>query len=335
MISSGKGRHIKPVESPGRLSLYSMRRLEYLLGIPRERLTTLAETAGRFYEPFESSPRLRPFQRKIKQKKPRIIDNPLDELKRIQSRINARLLRPLYIPRYLCGGIAGRSILDNVKMHLGARCLVTIDIRSFFPNVTNLHIYSVWQTVLGCSPEIASLLTRLTTFERHLPQGAPTSTMLANLVLHMVDGPIRAECANQDVNYSTWVDDLAFSGESARYVIQTAVTALRRGGFAVSHRKLRIMGPKDRKELNGLVVSNSVGIHPSMESQIRAGIHNLRCHKVPQECLPGYLRSLRGRIAYVSRIVPGKGARFHDALQSARDYVAMAVDKIPKRPSSD
>src|SRR6185436_20457188 len=71
----------------------------------------------------------------------------------------------------------------NAFQHLGKHLVVRIDIQDFFSSITDRQIYSVWADKLGNSPPVASLLTTLTTYRRHLPQGAPTSTYLANLVL--------------------------------------------------------------------------------------------------------------------------------------------------------
>src|SRR5712692_4903336 len=242
---------------PGKLNLYSMGKLEFLLGVPREALRTLAATAGGHYEPFDQRKKPRPFQKAPLSQKVRRIDNPIGPLKRIQRAINRNLLSPLVLPYYLCGGVKGRSVKDNLLMHLGASCLVKLDIRSFFPNIDDRKIYKIWRELLNCSPEISDLLTKLTTFERHLPQGAPTSTLLANLVLFTVDAPIRGKCLSEGVVYSSWVDDLAFSGSNPRAIIQTAVEALRAGGFAVSHSKLKIMGSRDVKILNGTRLGRS------------------------------------------------------------------------------
>src|SRR6185437_3745642 len=188
-------------------------------------------------------------------RKLRKIDSPSDNLKRVQTQIYRRILRPLVLPAYLNGGIAGRSIIDNVMMHVGARSLVTVDIKAFFPSIDNREVFRVWREMLGFSDRISSILTKLTTFERRLPQGAPTSALLANLVLHRLDGPIRAHCEKSAITYSTWIDDLAFSGDRPQQIIQTVTQTLSAAGFGISHRKLRIMGPGDRKLLVGIVLN--------------------------------------------------------------------------------
>ena len=301
------------------LNLYSMVTCETRLGANRKHLRFVAENAGSYYRPFSKRDRARPFERisSRTKKPPRPIDNPCGELKILQKRINEKLLKPLVLPRYLCGGVPGKSVLDNVFLHLGAPVLVTVDIKSFFRRITNRQVYEVWKSTLNCSPKIAALLTQLTTFERHLPQGAPTSSLLANLVMYSIDRPVREECARRGVQYSTWVDDLAFSGREAREVISVVVETLRRAGFSVSHRKLKIMGPGTRKVLNGILMGRFPGVLPDRIARLRSGIHKLRTNQVAANEMDRYVQQLEGGVVYVASIDPRKGAKLQKELRSA------------------
>jgi hypothetical protein len=303
-----------------KLNLYSMATCETLLGADRDHLRLVADNAGSYYRPFPKRDRVRPFQKNPARTKkaPRQIDNPCGELKILQKRINVKLLKPLVFPHYLCGGVPGKSLLDNVLLHLGAPVLVTVDIKSFFRRITNLQVYEVWKSTLNCSPKIAALLTQLTTFERHLPQGAPTSSLLANLVMHSIDESIRRECARRGVTYSTWVDDLAFSGREAPEVVPVAVASLRAAGFSVSHRKLKIMGPGARKVLNGILMGRFPGVLPDRIARLRSGIHKLRTNQVAANDIERYVQQLEGGITYVASIAPRKGAKLRRELDAAR-----------------
>lgn len=297
-----------------KLRLYSMQELERLLGAPRSEIFEVALRAGQDYRPFTQSKKPKPFQKAPVFSKLRPIDNPIGKLKIFQRRINRRILRRVDYPAYLCAGVSGRSLLDNARIHLSSPVLATLDIRSFFPSVSNIQVYKVWREVLDCSPRIASALTKLTTFERHLPQGAPTSTLLANLVLFSVDGVIREKCLFCGVQYSTWVDDLAFSGKNAREVIGVAVKALSGAGFSVSHRKMKVMGAGDRKVLTGLLLGKQPAVLPQRVSNLRSGIHKLRTGKVPLGLQESYVRSLRGGINFVGLISQHKARPLHEEL---------------------
>ncbi len=287
-----------------RLNIAHEKSLALSLGCNVDELEQLAESAKSFYKPFELIPKLRPFAKKPP-KKPRPIDNPAGKLKNIQDRINKALLEPILMPEHVFGAVKHRSIIGNAQRHQGAPVLVSLDIRQCFPSVTNAHVYSVWANVLGCSPSVASLLTKLTTYKRHLPQGAPTSPALANIFIWSVDGPIRENCADLGVEYSTWIDDLAFSGDNAREIIQIAVEALRVNGLRISHKKTVIMGSGQTKTLTGTRLGRRTLRAPKkICDRARSGIHKLERGLVAEHEKDSYCRKLRALIMHIHRICP-------------------------------
>lgn len=297
------------------LDLYSMRKLEVLLGRPRAELRDLASKALHFYKPFPLQPQPRKFAKKAEPVKKRWIDNPIDPLKAIQSRVHERILSPLLLPEHLLGGVKGKGILDNARLHLGARCLVTIDIKNFYPSITPSHVRNVFQKTLNCSNSVALLLTGLTTCRHRLPQGAPTSPLLANLVLSSFDTQIRSVCEESGIRYSSWVDDLAFSGHSPAQVIGPVVATLIEAGFRVSHRKIKRMGSRGRKILNKLVLGKFVTVQKQYRARIRAGIHNFRCGKVSASEAGAYVEGLKGNIGYLRLFDRRKAASLEQLLR--------------------
>ncbi len=294
-----------------------MRGLELLLGRSRAEMKDLARNATRYYEPFPLKPKQRWFARKVKATKKRWIDHPIDPLRAIQARIQERLLSRLILPEHLLGGVRGRSVTDNARLHLGARCLVTIDIKNFFPSVKPDQVRQVFRKTLNCAADVSYLLTGLTTCRGRLPQGAPTSSLLANLVLSGFDGAIREVCEQNSVRYSSWVDDLAFSGDSVSGVVGPAIATLAKAGFRVSHRKISRMGPMDRKVLNNLVLGKSVTVRKEYRARIRAGVHNLKCGRVPTHEIDAYVEGLRGSIGYVRLFEPRKATALQLSLEQA------------------
>jgi hypothetical protein len=293
-----------------------------LLGRSRAELEELAKHAVRYYKPFLLKKRERPFAQNSAPAKKRLIDNPIDPLKAVQSRIEERLLKRLILPKHLLGGVRGKSIPENAKLHLGAKCLVTIDIKNFFPSITPQQVRSVWRKTLNCSPDVAHLLTGLTTARGRLPQGAPTSTLLANLVLCSFDTEIGTVCEVNAVCYSSWVDDLAFSGDSALCIVGPVIALLMRAGFRVSHQKVRVMGPGKRKILNNLVLGRFVAVQRQYRSRIRAGIHNLKCRKIAAFELDDYIERLEGNISYLRLFDAGDADKFREQLKIAHLLLA-------------
>jgi RNA-directed DNA polymerase len=286
------------------LRILSINRLADILKIPREKLVSLSVTPELNYDSFMSVKAPRPYQ-KLPLSNPRPIDNPRRELRWVQKRIHRRLLKPICFPPHILGAVPKRSVLHNAEFHLVANLLVTLDVRQCFPSVTNAHVYKVWSGLLGCSPPVARLLTQLTTYNRHLPQGAATSPLLANLFIWMIDKPIRDICEEMSVAYSTWIDDLAFSGERARDLIQTAIAVLAAHGLRVKRDKIKIMGPSAIKMLTGTRLgSREVRAPKEKLSRIRSGIYKLRSGLIEKEDEEAYVLGLVGQLRFIKQICP-------------------------------
>lgn len=289
-------------ESIAKLNILSPKVLAYKLGISAEKLADISRRTDAYYRPFNAKARQRPFAKKVA-RKTRHIDRPEGELKALQRKINQVLLKPILFPDHICGAVSSRSISDNASRHLGAPLLVTIDIRRCFPSISNKQIYSTWADVLGCSARVAALLTRLTTFERHLPQGAPTSPSLANIFIWSIDEPIRAECERLGIAYSTWIDDLAFSGERSREIIQFAIRVLASHKLAVSRSKIKVMGPRATKLLTGTRLGRDrVRVPKDLKSRVRSGLHKFElCEPLPCS-VEEYSRRLGAQMKHIQRL---------------------------------
>jgi RNA-directed DNA polymerase len=299
---------MRPEEvTPGieKLHILSVNRLADILKIPKETLVKLSVQPESNYSPFETIGRSRPFQKEPPTKL-RPIDNPREQLSWVQKRIYRRLLKPICFPEHILGAVPKRSVRDNAQRHLNSTTvLVTLDIRQCFPSITNVHVYKVWRQLLDCSTPVAELLTQLTTFRRRLPQGAATSPLLANLFIWMVDEPIRRACADSGVVYSTWIDDLAFSGDRAREMIQVAASVLGVYGLRLKRGKIKIMGSRAIKLLTGTRLGGRQVRAPKEKlSRIRSGIHKLRTGLVTRQDEEKYIRGLVAQLRFIHQLCP-------------------------------
>jgi hypothetical protein len=137
--------------------------------------------------------------------------------------------------------------------------------------------------------------------------------------LSALDPDIRAACDAGRTTYSSWVDDLAFSGNTAPAIIELIIKALKREGFSVSHRKIKIMGPGDRKVLNNLVLGRFITVRAEYVASIRAGIHNLKCGRVPLTEVNAYFLGLEGSIGYLRLFDPTKAGKLSEQLGLVRE----------------
>lgn len=292
-----------------------------LIGWKRERILAVAEAAGTYYEPFDI--------RSIGTEKWRHIDNPQHgELRALQASLQRRLLRHVPMPKYIVGGVRGRSIRDNALLHAGNPVAVTIDLRNCFPNITHRDVFRAFSEGLGYRNDIAEALTKVTTFCGRVPQGAPTSTMIANLALKPMHDALAELAEDFGLVYSAWVDDLTFSGRDPVKVLQPAIEIIKEFGYAVSWNKIKVMrGWREPITVVGLVVNTGVSVGRERLGDIEAEILDLACDPV---ATAARLRSVQGRIAWVRSIRPSQG----DRLERLADRVLSPIGldgTAPKR----
>ncbi len=142
----------------------------------------------------------------------RIINPPKQELKDLQKRINAYLVKNIPLPSYAFGGVKGKDNIRNARFHKGQKYVFQTDLKDFFPRITNKMVYTMF-VENGFSHDVSSLLTKLTTFQGHLPQGAPTSTYIANLVFVPTGKALQAIADREGMRFTTFVDDVTISSQ--------------------------------------------------------------------------------------------------------------------------
>lgn len=288
--------------------ILSPNKLAWTLGVPRHVLENFASEAVRHYHPFVLE---RPG------KKSRRIDNPDRGLKAIQRQIYKKLLKPFEFPDNLHGGVKDRSTYTNASQHLSHRMVIRLDLEDFFPSITDRQIYSEWNHRFGCSPPVARIITALTTYRRHLPQGSPTSSSLANTVLLDIDTKIQEVALQAGCRYTRFVDDLVISGHQPQKLINVVTKTLQEGGFGVSRKKILLMAADGPQEVTGLTVNSrrSPSVSRRRREQVKAAIHQLK--DLPRDAnFDKQETSIRGRIAHFVRINPSHANRLTQRLNN-------------------
>jgi len=169
--------------------------------------------------------------------KERPIDPSRDKLRDLQNRIYERILKKIPLPPHVMGSRRGKNNIDNAADHRGGLFHFETDLKNFFGFATSKMVFDALRTQ-GYSPDICHILTQLTTFKGHIPQGAPTSAILANLVGLSFDKPILALCAEHQIKYTRYVDDLWFSAEHSFTALeQPILRVIEDNQFLYSHRK--------------------------------------------------------------------------------------------------
>ena len=282
----------------------------------------------------------------------RLIEAPKELLKRIQRRMLDEILFQIPVHPAVHGFVKGRSIRTFAAPHVGRRVILRIDLKDFFPSFGGRRVQAFFRTA-GYPEPVADLLGGLCTnavphdvwkhagfamtgqdvfaarqlYGRpHLPQGAPSSPAVANLCAYRMDCRLSALALAAGASYTRYADDLAFSGEDRfdrsieRFAAQAAAIALEEG-FAVNHRKTRIMRQGVRQHLAGVVINERVNIARSDFDRLKAILTNCARHgpeSQNRQRHPAFRMHLEGRVAHMEMINPQKGARMRRIFEKIR-----------------
>jgi len=174
--------------------------------------------------------------------KQRIIRPPKDELKKIQGRIKDRILAQIELPDCIHGGVKKRSNITNAKPHQGKKYQFTTDLKDFYPSISAKKVYDTFIS-LKFSTHFAHWLTKLTTWKNSVPQGAPTSTHIANLVFLKADCALICLCNQNNITYTRYIDDLTFSSQQDfSHLISDILQIIMESNFKLSYRKTKYKG---------------------------------------------------------------------------------------------
>ena len=274
---------------------------------------------------------------------PRLIESPLPQLKSIQRKILRGILEKIPPHAAAHGFVQGRNITSFAEPHCAQRCVLRMDVQDFFPSIRKGRVLRVFLTA-GYPQEVAELLANLCACvtpaavrsqggamvpvnhawslqqklrSRHLPQGAPTSPMLANLCFFAADSRLTGLARKFNATYSRYADDLLFSGgdafrrDAARCEIQAAAILLEEG-FALAHRKTQIMLGSVRQQAAGLVLNASPNLPRSERDQLKAILTNCLRHGPASQNRSNHAdfrAHLLGRVSHAAWVNPASGAK--------------------------
>lgn len=266
----------------------------------------------------------------------------------------------------------GASHIGNAARHAGARWMLKLDLKHFFESVSERQVWHVFRR-LGYAPQTALWLTRLCTrvlplpddrrWHRrslrwvpaargargaddhprvmgHLPQGAPTSPMLANLACVALDAQLRGIAQRHALTYTRYADDLCFSSPAARpavadraatsALIAAVARAVGEHGFGLRQLKTQVAGPGARRIVTGLSVAGEQPRLPrARKDALRQALHHIarhglrsHCDRIGQRDPVAYLGRLAGQIRYLRAIEPQAGDRLLERLKASAQAVA-------------
>ena len=281
--------------------IFNQEHFSFLVGIDLQYLLKASNSQSNFYRYFKIPK---------KSKGLRDIAEPLPNLKLAQKWILEEILYSCPTSNYAKAYKKGVSLKENAKFHRGQKKVLSLDINNFFGSFKYSDVYSFFIS-LGYSKDVSVLLTNLCTLKGSLPQGAPTSPALFNLLFTNIDKRISIYTNNKRIRYTRYADDLTFSGDyEVGELISFVKNIFASKGFTLNTSKTRVRLPHQRQEVTGIIVNEKLQAPKELRRDLRKNIYfikkfGLDSHlSIKDKEKKTYLKYLLGVANYIHSINP-------------------------------
>ena len=188
------------------------------------------------------------------------------------------------------GFVKGRDIKRNAAIHVGQRHVLNVDLKDFFGTINYGRVYGLLKSKpYNVAPKVAAAIAKACILDNALPQGAPTSPILSNLICAKMDAELSRYASAQKCSYSRYADDLTFSSNrqsmplaSLEFNVDGLPTTriagslraiIEANGFEINEKKVRLTSRDRRQVVTGLVVNKRVNVRRTFVRDVRAMLH--------------------------------------------------------------
>lgn len=297
----------------------SVETLARALLLSSQQLRTVAGSASNHYRDFG----LKKPDGSIRQ-----VSGPTLELKTIQRRINRQIFEHVSFPAYLYGSIKQRNYVHNAERHSGAVLILAMDVENFFPSIKRDAVAGVFKNFFCFPSDVADILADLCTKDGRLPQGACTSSYIANLVLHDIEHRFVKNLQNEGLTYTRLIDDISISSKRplANRRVETLIVQvaemLKCHGFKPKRRKTKVSTRANvhkPMEITGLSLGHGrPRIRTEERQKIRIAVREcIRISKFDRtsEDFHKLHNKTSGRVAMLAQLKHGEAKRYRRAMQ--------------------
>lgn len=249
----------------------------------------------------------------------RNIHAPTEDLKSIQQKISQSLweyhqyiLKENNIKSNISHAFQKeKSILTNAKIHRNKRYVLNIDLENFFESFHFGRVKGYFEKnkFFLLSKEIATILAQLTCYQGYLPQGAPSSPVITNLICNTLDMKLIKLTNKYKLDYTRYADDLTFSTNNKDFLekyphfFEDLIKIVNKSGFKINDKKTRLQYKDSRQEVTGLTVNKKISVDRNYYKKTRSMAHSLYTKgefMIDGEI--GTINQLEGRFAFINQV---------------------------------
>lgn len=208
-----------------------------------------------------------------------------------------------------------KNIVTNAKQHRGRKIILNMDIEDFFPTITAKRIFGLFRSApFNFNNKVAGLLAEICVHDvtKTLPQGAPTSPIISNMVCKVLDAKLIELSKKYHLVYTRYADDLTFSS-SKQYLpegILNEISNIVEGtGFSIKKQKTRVLTKSVRQEVTGLIINEKVNVSRKYIRNVRAMLHNWDVNgleKCKEKFKETYFKTRKNKDIPFEKVVKGK-----------------------------
>ena len=256
----------------------------------------------------------------------RTIYEPSETLKYIQRQILKNVLSERNVSKYAKAYVSGISLKENALPHVNKEIILKLDIKNFFDSINFNQVYKYCFSIEYYPKNIGVLLTTLCTYYGYIPQGAPTSSYISNLIMRDFDQTVGRFCEERSIAYTRYSDDMTFSGSfNVGEVLSFVNSQLNLLGFSLNKRKINVVCKSKKQSVTGLVVNEKVQVSRKYKDKIRQEIYYIKKFGIDGHLIrigyterkEDYINSLYGKIMFVNNI--NNSLEFRNYLKCVRE----------------
>lgn len=256
---------------------------------------------------------------------------PCNSLKILQQKLNY-IMSLIYRPKYnVHGFVKERGIVSNAKRHLNKKYILNFDLENFFPSINFGRVRGVLMSFFRIGKEAATVIANICCYENSLPQGAPTSPILSNMICFQLDKKMQLVAKQHSCIYTRYADDLTFSTSKDFFPrklasLQDGVVSLgdkihkivEENGFKINQDKTRLSSNLQHMEVTGITVNEKLNVKRDYIKKVRAILRSLEIYSYEEAqevfenkyrfrdtksiTMPDVLNVVKGMINYIGLI---------------------------------